>query len=85
MCKASLIFQSNIELALSVILKERKLYDSKTCCSGAETFKIWDLLSILICSSILVLKWREVLPMYLELQLAQVNSYARKDLKSLGM
>ena len=85
MCKASLIFQSNIELALSVILKERKLYDSKTCCGGVEMFKIWDLLSILICSSILVLKWREVLPMYLELQLAQVNSYARKDLKSSGM
>ena len=42
MCKASLIFQSNIELALSVILKERKLYDSKTCCGGAEMFKIWD-------------------------------------------
>ena len=40
MCKASLIFQSNIELALSVILKERKLYDSKACCSGVEMFKI---------------------------------------------
>ena len=28
-CKASLIFKSNLELALSIILKERELYDSK--------------------------------------------------------
>ena len=28
-CKASLIFKSNIELALSVILKQRELYESK--------------------------------------------------------
>ena len=28
-CKASLIFKSNLELALSVILKERELYESK--------------------------------------------------------
>ena len=29
MCKASLIFKSNLELALSIILKERELYESK--------------------------------------------------------
>ena len=29
MCKASLIFNSNLELALSIILKESKLYESK--------------------------------------------------------
>ena len=29
-CKASLIFKSNLELALSVILKQR----GKACCSG---------------------------------------------------
>ena len=28
-CKASLIFKSNLELALSIILKERELNDSK--------------------------------------------------------
>ena len=29
MCKASLIFKSNLELDLSIILKERELYESK--------------------------------------------------------
>ena len=28
-CKASLIFKSNLELALTIILKERELNDSK--------------------------------------------------------
>ena len=28
-CKAFLIFKSNLELALSIILKERELYESK--------------------------------------------------------
>ena len=28
-CKASLIFESNLELTLSIILKERELYESK--------------------------------------------------------
>ena len=28
-CKASLIFKSNLELALSIILKESELYESK--------------------------------------------------------
>ena len=28
-CKASLIFKPNLELALSIILKERELYESK--------------------------------------------------------
>ena len=28
-CNASLIFKSNLELALSIILKERELYESK--------------------------------------------------------
>ena len=28
-CKASLIFKSNLELALSIILKQRGLYESK--------------------------------------------------------
>ena len=33
-CKASLIFKSNLELALSIILKERELHESKLCCGG---------------------------------------------------
>ena len=45
-------------------------------------FKIMSLLlSYLICSTILVLKWRQVSPIQLELQLAQVNLYTRKDFK----
>ena len=28
-CKASLIFKSNLELALTIILKQRELYESK--------------------------------------------------------
>ena len=28
-CKASVIFKSNLELALSIILKQRELYESK--------------------------------------------------------
>ena len=61
-CKASLIFKSNLELALSIILKERELYKSKHVAVECRCLKIWDLLSFLICSSILVLKWRQVSP-----------------------
>ena len=32
-CKASLIFKSNLELALSIILKQRELW-FKACCGG---------------------------------------------------
>ena len=32
-CQASLIFKSNLELALSVILKEKELW-VKACCGG---------------------------------------------------
>ena len=42
-CKASLIFKSNLELALSVILKQRKLYESKHVGVGCRCLKIWDL------------------------------------------
>ena len=84
-CKASLIFKSNLELVLSIILKQRELYESKHVAVECRCLKIWDLLSFLICSSILVLKWRQVSPIQLELQLAQVNLYTRKDFKSLGI
>ena len=62
MFKASLIFKSNLELALSIILKQRELYESKHVAVEYRFLKIWDLLSFLICSSILVLTWREVSP-----------------------
>ena len=53
-CKASLSFKSNLELALSTILKERELYESKHIAVKCRCLKNWDLLSSLICSSILV-------------------------------
>ena len=55
-CKASLIFKSNLELALSIILKQRELYESKHVSEECRCLKIGDLLSFLICSSILILK-----------------------------
>ena len=55
-CKACLIFNSNLELALSIILRERELYESKHVVVECRYLKIWDLFSFLICSSILVLK-----------------------------
>ena len=61
-CKASLIFKSNLELALPIDLKERELYESKHVAMKCRCLKIWDVLSFLICSSVLVLKWRQVLP-----------------------
>ena len=84
-CKTFLIFKLNLELALSIILKQRALYESKHVAVECRYLKIWHLLSFLIRSSILVLKWRQVLPIYLELQLAQVNLYTRKDFKPLGI
>ena len=62
-CKASLIFKSNLELAWSIILKQRELYEPKHVAEECRCLKIWDLLSFLTCSSILVLRWRQVLPM----------------------
>ena len=59
-CKASLIFKSNLELALSIILKQRELYEWKHVLEECRCLKIWDLLSFSICSSILVLKWWQV-------------------------
>ena len=61
-CKAALIFQLNLELALSIILKERELYKSEHVVVEWRCLKIRDLLSFLIFSSILVLKWWQVLP-----------------------
>ena len=60
--KASLISKSNLEFALSIILKQRESYESKHVVVKCRCLKISDLLSFLICSPILVLKWRQVLP-----------------------
>ena len=49
-CKVSLIFKSNLELALSIILKQRELYESKHVAVECRCLKTWDLLSFLICS-----------------------------------
>ena len=61
-CKASLIFKSNLELALSIILKQRELYQSDHDAVECRCLKLWDLLSLLIYSSTLVLKQRQILP-----------------------
>ena len=58
-CKASLILKSNLELPLSIILKERELYESKHVVVDCRRLKICNILSFLICSSILVLKCRQ--------------------------
>ena len=50
-CKASLIFKSNLEFALSIILKEKELYKSEHVVVECRCLKICDLLSFLICSS----------------------------------
>ena len=47
-CKTSLIFMSNVELALSIILKQRELYESKLVTVECRSLKIWDLLSFYI-------------------------------------
>ena len=60
--KASLIFKLNLELALPIILKKREWYESKHVAVECRCLKIWDLLFFLICSSILVWKWRQVSP-----------------------
>ena len=43
-CKASLIFKSNLGLTLSIILKQRKLFESKHAVVERRCLKIWDLL-----------------------------------------
>ena len=42
--------------------KYESLYESKHVVVKCRCLKIWDLLSFLICSSVLVLKWQQVLP-----------------------
>ena len=58
----SLILKSNLGLALSIILKERELYESKHVAVECKCLTTWVLLFFLICFSILVLKWEQTLP-----------------------
>ena len=44
-CKASLIFKSDLELVLWIILQERELYQSKHVVVECRCLKLWDLLS----------------------------------------
>ena len=55
-CKAYWILKPNLGLALSIILKEKELYDSKHVAVESRCLKICDLLSFLKCFSILILK-----------------------------
>ena len=57
-CQTSLIFKSNLKLALSIILKERELYESKHVVMECRCLKICDLLSFLICFSVLVFSFK---------------------------
>ena len=45
-CKASLIFKSNLELTLSIILKQRQLCESKHVAEECRCLKIWNLSSV---------------------------------------
>ena len=63
LCKASLIFKSNLELAYSIILKERELYESKHAVVECKCLKIWDLLSFFDMFRKPSFKWRQVSPM----------------------
>ena len=83
--QASLIFKLYLELGLSVLLKERKFYKSKHVAVNCRCLKIWDLLSFFKKILILILKWRPVSPVWIELQLAQVNLSTKKDFKSSGI
>ena len=61
-CKASLFFKSNLVLVLSITLKQRELYEPRHVGVECRCLKVWDFLSFFICSSGIVLKWRQVLP-----------------------
>ena len=51
-CEASLIFKSNLELTLTIILKHRGLYESKHVAVECRCLKVRDFVSFLIWSSI---------------------------------
>ena len=53
-CKDSIISKSNLELALSIIFKQRELNEPKHVAVECRCLKIWDLLSFLICSTLVI-------------------------------
>ena len=53
-CKVSLTFKSHFELALSIILKQRELYESKHVAVECRCLKIWDLLKYVILFDMLL-------------------------------
>ena len=54
-------------------------YESNHVVIERACLRIWDLVPFLLRSSMLVLKCQHVLPTYLELQIAQVTLYTKKD------
>ena len=48
-CIVSLIFKSNLELALSIIIKKEQLYESNHATVELRCLKIRDLISLFIC------------------------------------
>ena len=83
-CKVVVIYESKFALGLSIIFKKSYGMQVTLCCFRMPMLKISDLLSFFICSTILILK-RHDLPMNLELQLAEVDLYTRKDFKLSGI
>ena len=87
--KGSLIFKSDLELALSIVLKQSESCESNHVSEECRCLKLWDLLSILICSSILVLERRQEVATYLYPQLMKLllisrnMNYSRKNLIKL--
>ena len=45
MCKASLMFKSDLQLALPITLKEWEFYDSQYAVVECRRLEIWELLS----------------------------------------
>ena len=54
-------------------------YESNHVVIERACLRIWDLVPFLLRSSMLVLKCQHILPTYLELQIAQVTLYTKKD------
>ena len=73
-CKAFLIFKWNLELALSIILKQRELYESKHIALECRCLKIWDLLSFLICCSIHVSIYQFVKDSFVATSITVINN-----------
>ena len=85
LCKASLIFKSNLELALSIVLKQRELYELKHVPVECTCLKIRDLLSFLICSSILSFIMTTSFANIARTTVCTSKLYTKNEFKSLGI